>query len=96
MIESDADDDVWEIVGIDIEKEPEDLSEKEIIQLIFVTICTEKYPNRYRMPFDYQCKFFEGKKELSNLYKFLGVFGYEPSEEEKQILDGTHELYVKE
>lgn len=35
-------------------------------------------------------------EELNELYKYLVKLGYEMSEEEKALIDGTHELYVQE
>lgn len=35
------------------------------------------------------------KDELQNLYNFLSLYGYEPSEEEKAVMFGTHTLYKK-
>lgn len=35
------------------------------------------------------------KNEIKELYDFLEEYGYQPSEEEKAIMFGTHELYVK-
>jgi ParB family chromosome partitioning protein len=37
--------------------------------------------------------FFQSNKELSELYDILVSFGYSMSDEEKSLLDGTHELY---
>ena len=34
--------------------------------------------------------------EQKRIYEILKLYGYQPDEEEKQMLDGTHELYVKE
>lgn len=34
--------------------------------------------------------------ELKRAYEILGLYGYQMSEEERQIMDGTHELYIKE
>ena len=33
--------------------------------------------------------------KLTLLYRWLESFGYEPCEEEKQMIDGSHELYHK-
>lgn len=35
------------------------------------------------------------REEFQSLYDFLSLYGYEPSEEEKAIMFGTHELYAK-
>lgn len=34
--------------------------------------------------------------EMKRAYEILGLYGYQMSEEERQIMDGTHELYIKE
>ena len=34
--------------------------------------------------------------EQRRIYEILKLYGYQPDEEEKQMLDGTHELYTKE
>lgn len=43
----------------------------------------------------YECTYTENE-ELKELYRLLGNLGYEMSDEEKQMMDGTHELYIKE
>lgn len=35
-------------------------------------------------------------EDTQRLYDFLHDFGYRPSQEEKKLLDGTHEIYIKE
>lgn len=44
---------------------------------------------------DYEAKYSPGTG-LQDLYDFLKACGYQMSDEEKQIMDGTHELYTKE
>lgn len=34
--------------------------------------------------------------EQKRVYEILGLYGYQMSEEERQMLDGTHELYFRE
>ena len=43
--------------------------------------------------FDYTLKYVENER-LSLIYEFLCKLGYEMSDEEKQIMDGSHKLYV--
>lgn len=38
---------------------------------------------------------YEKSEELDNLYTFLGLLGYELSDEEKCLTNGTHELFEK-
>jgi ParB family chromosome partitioning protein len=38
---------------------------------------------------------FKANKNLDLIYDFMCKLGYEMSTEEKQLQDGTHELYVK-
>ena len=37
-----------------------------------------------------------GNEELQRLYDGLTTIGYEMSDEEKALMDGTHELYTAE
>lgn len=39
---------------------------------------------------------YEGNKELDRVYDILELFGYQMSDEEKALRDGTHELFIKE
>lgn len=34
--------------------------------------------------------------EQKRIYEILKLYGYKPDDEEKQMLDGTHELYIRE
>lgn len=34
--------------------------------------------------------------EQKRIYEILKLYGYQPDDEEKQMLDGTHELYIRE
>lgn len=43
---------------------------------------------------DYSCHYL-ASKTLSKIYEILCAFGYEMSDEEKELLDGTSELYIK-
>lgn len=44
---------------------------------------------------DYNAKYI-GNEQLKQVYSYLVRLGYEMSEEEKALLDGTHELYAKD
>ncbi|MBQ8228200.1 MAG: ParB/RepB/Spo0J family partition protein [Clostridia bacterium] len=45
-------------------------------------------------PYDYYNR-FSSSKDLEDCYSLLNELGYQMSDEEKKLLDGTHELYVK-
>ena len=49
----------------------------------------------YVETFDWEGRFKPGNY-LERTYEFMKNVGYQMSDEEKQIMDGTHELYVKE
>lgn len=49
----------------------------------------------YDKPFDYNNR-FTGNAKLDKLYDFLKTLGYEMSDEERALHDGTHELYVRD
>lgn len=51
--------------------------------------------SRYLNDYDYLGKYHPNPK-LDEIYDFLDELGYEVSDEEKQLRDGTHELYVRE
>jgi ParB family chromosome partitioning protein len=51
-------------------------------------------PSRF---YDWRCRFDKDEEdELNSIYSFLEKIGYEMSEEERALLDGTHELYVRD
>lgn len=39
---------------------------------------------------------YQKSESYQELYDFMHDFGYRPSQEEKKLLDGTHEIYIKE
>ena len=39
---------------------------------------------------------YNQNRSLQRIYAFLQEIGYQPSDEELALLDGTHELYLKE
>src|SRR5574344_187352 len=57
--------------------------------------CYKEVEDESGKPFDWQGKFSESK-ELNRIYEFLESFGYEISDEEKALCDGTHELYWRD
>lgn len=75
-------DDVQEVV----KKSPE----KMLGLLVYETRGDSERENYY----DWQARYSENA-ELSALYDFLIKLGYEMSDEEKQLRDGTHSLFVK-
>lgn len=53
------------------------------------------YEERCGAPFYNDCVYQHSKAQhLKKMYDFLEIIGYEMSSEEKQIVDGTHELYT--
>lgn len=48
-----------------------------------------------RSCFDYHGAYYRNKR-LELIYRFLERIGYKMSDEEKDLMDGTHELYLKE
>ncbi|MEG2800200.1 MAG: hypothetical protein RR925_09945, partial [Erysipelotrichaceae bacterium] len=51
--------------------------------------------NNWKYSDDYGKFDSSSKEEIETLYDFLELFDYQASEEEKAIMFGTHELYVK-
>ena len=49
----------------------------------------------YTNTYNYELNYVENER-LSFIYEFLCKLGYEMSDEEKQMMDGTHKLYEKE
>ena len=47
----------------------------------------------WRGKFDKESSYLD---EQRRIYEILKLYGYQPDNEEKQMLDGTHELYIKE
>ena len=96
------DGELCDFFGIDEEQDFEDviknLSDTEVLRWLFVSVYLTKKVEFYYMPLD---TYYGGYKENSSssikeFYSFLAEFGYQASEEELQIVDGTHEIYVEE
>ena len=51
--------------------------------------------NDMHWSYDYGTYDEDSEEQVKELYDFLKLYGYEPSEEEIAIMFGTHELYVK-
>lgn len=81
--------DEWEKLLIDATADID--IRKVLLCGLYLTIA----PGEYDKTFDYYAKFEVGLK-YQKTYEFMNLIGYQLSDEEKQILDGTHELYVKE
>ena len=64
---------------------------KEILLIAYALIRPWQTPKSM----DYYCRYVENDC-LTYLYEIMKLAGYELSDEERAILDGTHELYVKE
>lgn len=65
--------------------------EKEILLLAYTLIKPWTTPQSM----DYHCRYVENDC-LTYLYEIMKLAGYESSDEERAILDGTHELYIKD
>lgn len=65
--------------------------EKEILLIAYALIRPWQTP----ISMDYHCRYV-GNDCLTYLYEIMKLAGYELSDEERAILNGTHELYVKE
>jgi ParB family chromosome partitioning protein len=61
--------------------------------LLVAVYCMLDAPDIF--PFDWGCAYAENEF-LKAVYAFLRELGYEPSDEERALIDGTHELYVKD
>lgn len=65
--------------------------EKHLFAMAYCFIdCSSLKCHNWRGPF------YEENEELNQAYDFLKEFGYEISDEEKALKDGTHELYEEE
>lgn len=71
-----------------VKKEPEKL----FLQIVYESTCDSDRENYY----DWCSVKHETNAELSALYDFLIKLGYEMSDEEKQLRDGTHPLFATE
>jgi len=99
-----CEDDVADLLGIEIGDDPDaDITIGKIIELF------TKSPERALLSIAY-CLYNDSESfnytnydmthgrdsHLDTIYKFLGKFGYQMSDEERALQDGTHELYIKD
>ncbi len=98
-------DDLREILGIEAPADKDDSDEE--LTFAHISEAFEQSPERvllataycaiasqHQQYHDWQCK-FKGDTELDIIYDCLRAIGYEISDEERSLRDGTHELYVK-
>lgn len=86
----DAYEDEYEcIYGPEFSSECEKHPYKVLLSYLFACNDSEN-----RSCYDYWAKYYESPY-LARWYEFLESLGYQTSTEERQLLDGTHELYVK-
>ncbi|SHF14991.1 chromosome partitioning protein, ParB family [Tissierella praeacuta DSM 18095] len=94
---------VSELLNIDINnKDNEELEWKDIAnhiwkqpELNLLLIVHDTIDYRNSTYFDYFCR-HTPNNDLDYIYDFLQKLGYKMSEEEKQLQDGTHELFIVE
>ena len=75
-------------------------NEKLILEMLWLFLGDNETLSCFQAP-EFELKngklpFYNENKHLRLIYEFLCAFGYEMSDEEKQMLDGTHPLYRKE
>lgn len=81
-----------------IENHDGDELEKKIIEVPEKALLSMQYlraDDGHRSYADYDNR-YQGNKELDAIYNLLEILGYEMSDEEKTIRNGTHELYVRD
>ena len=104
--------DITEIVGFDTgSEEYEDWSDEEMNEHLFHLIETETKgkPCKCLLKYAYACcedssnknyydwyAKYSPNEKLDRIYDFLCSLGYEMSDEEKALRDGTHELFITE
>ena len=72
----------------------ENINDTNFKRAVFLMMYLHVEPN-YGNPFDHEGK-FKPENTLKDTYEFMKLIGYRMSNEEKAVLDGSHELYVKE
>lgn len=93
-----------EVMGVTRDEYEEELTEEEILQdisnsadtalaLIYATL--ETSPDRGLPTMTGRGEFREDR-EYQTLYDFMVDFGYKPSKEEWQLLDGTHKVFYQD
>lgn len=72
-----------------------DLLQTSVRKIFLYGIYISYKPSTWEKPYRYNNQ-FTGSKYISRFYNLMKDLGYKLSEEEQQMLDGTHELYKKE
>lgn len=86
--------DRWEVT--EAQKEAALNMEPWVVMLAAADYDMSLYSGTYRVLIQYNGEInTERAKEITEIYNLLTKYGYEMEPEEKAILDGTHELYVK-
>lgn len=86
--------DRWEVS--DEQKEAALNMEPWVVMLAAADYDMSLYPGMYRVLIQYTGEIkTERAEEIMEIYNLLTKYGYEMEPEEKAMLDGTHELYVK-
>lgn len=73
----------------------ETATKEKTLKVLFSAVYMIMSPPLWRKPYSLYREYMP-LDELNGLYEFLEWFGYKVSGEERQMLDGTHELYLKE
>ena len=73
----------------------ENIDNSNVKQAVLFALYLHEESGGCETPYDMEGKFF-GSAYLRRVYDFMKLVGYQMSDEEKQIMNGTHELYVKE
>ena len=86
--------DRWKVT--DEQKEAALNMEPWVVMLAAADYDMSLYSGMYRLLIQYNGEInTERAKEIMEIYNLLTMYGYEMEPEEKAMLDGTHELYVK-
>ena len=84
----------WQVT--DAQKEAALNMEPWVVMLATADYDMSLYSGMYRLLIQYNGEInTERAKEIMEIYNLLTMYGYEMEPEEKAMLDGTHELYVK-
>ena len=94
---------VEEVIGTGALKDGDDREERIIevskgkeLRTLAIMIA-DPWEGDRNSPVDYAGEYSEwGADDLKRKYEFLEKMGYKMSPEEKQVIDGTHEAYIKE
>ena len=94
-------DDFADLMGVDLDKGDmlevknivEDLRKQPDRYMLIATYCLLDGEERRRYYSPYDCTYLENGY-LDRVYYFIEGLGYEISDEERQLQDGTHELFI--